>query len=123
MNTMSDTMSDSMSEIMSDTMALENEFDLGIYPKRQLVLVEGKGATLFDIDGNQYIDCAAGHGVANIGHGNQAIIHALTRQARRLITCPGTFYNDTRAHFLQRLVEVAPQSLKEFSFVTPAPRP
>jgi acetylornithine/LysW-gamma-L-lysine aminotransferase len=95
----------------TDYMALEDRHGMGVYPKRELVVVEGKGAVVKDLQGNQYIDCAAGHGVASLGHGNEAVIRAVNAQMERLITCGGTFYNDTRSRLMEILVDIAPEGL------------
>lgn len=102
-------MNDTMNS--TDYMALEDRHGMGVYPKRELVIVEGKGAVVKDLQGNQYIDCAAGHGVASLGHGNEAVIRAVTAQMERLITCGGTFYNDTRSRLMETLVDIAPEGL------------
>ncbi|MCP5103502.1 MAG: acetylornithine/succinylornithine family transaminase [bacterium] len=86
-------------------------YSMGFYPKRDLLIVRGKGARLVDDKGNEYIDCVAGHGVANVGHCNEQVIRAIARQSEQLITCPGTFYNDTRARLLEKLVGIAPGGL------------
>lgn len=97
---------------MTDFKQLEQTYEFDVYPKRDIVLVRGKNAKVWDSEGREYIDCVAGHGVANIGHCNDRVIEALERQARQLINCPGTFYNDTRARLLEKLVSIAPKSLK-----------
>jgi acetylornithine/LysW-gamma-L-lysine aminotransferase len=97
---------------MSDFIALEKSFEFDVYPKRDLVLVRGKGAKVWDVNGKEYVDCVAGHGVANIGHCNDKVVEALQEQSRRLISCSMTFYNDTRAQFLEKLVSVAPKNLQ-----------
>lgn len=96
---------------MKDSRKMEESYGLGIYPKRDIVIVRGKGARVVDEYGSEYIDCVAGHGVAGVGHGNEEVIRAITRQAEQLITCPGTFYNDTRARLLEKLAEIAPDGL------------
>ncbi len=96
---------------MSDYRQLEERYSLNVYPKRSLVLVKGQGARVWDEQGKEYIDCVSGNGVANIGHGNEAVIQAMTRQARRLMTCSGIFYNDARARLLEKLVGIAPKTL------------
>lgn len=83
----------------------------GVYPKRQLAIVRGEGAHVWDADGNEYIDCVAGQGSANLGHCHPAVVAAIGEQASRLITCPEIFYNDTRAALLNRLSLVAPAGL------------
>ena len=96
---------------MTNYRELELQYELNVYPKREIVLVEGKNAKVWDQDGNEYIDCVAGNGVANLGHCNEAIIAAINEQAHKLITCPGIFFNDTRARLLEKLVEIAPTHL------------
>jgi len=88
-----------------------DNYELPIYPKRDLVLVRGEGARLWDDHGREFIDCVAGQGSANIGHSNPFVADALCKQAKTLITCPGIFYNDQRSLLLERLVAVSPESL------------
>ena len=89
----------------------EQRYAFEVYPKRDLTLVRGEGAVVWDDAGRSYIDCAAGTGVACLGHAHPVVVEALNRQARTLITCGGVFYNDRRAELLARLVSVAPDSL------------
>lgn len=96
---------------MTDFRALEQQYAFEVYPKRDVVLTRGEGALVWDDQGNEYIDCTAGVGVANVGHANPAVADALARQARVLVTCPGIFYNDVRARLMQKLVEIAPANL------------
>lgn len=96
---------------MTNYMELEQQYELGVYPKRDIVLVKGKNAKVWDDQGNEYIDCVAGNGVANLGHANPAVAAALTEQASTLVTCPGIFYNDKRALLLEKLVNVSPSNL------------
>ncbi|HET8853222.1 MAG TPA: aminotransferase class III-fold pyridoxal phosphate-dependent enzyme, partial [Ktedonobacteraceae bacterium] len=93
---------------MTATIDLENTYTSGVYSKRPVVIVRGSGALLWDEEGREYIDCAAGHGVANIGHGRAEIAAALAAQAQRLITCPEIVYNDVRARLLERLAHLTP---------------
>jgi acetylornithine/LysW-gamma-L-lysine aminotransferase len=97
---------------VTDYIALEKKFGFEVFPKREIVIVEGKNDILWDSEGKTYIDCVAGHGVVNIGHGNKAVLNALQKQAEKLITCPGIFYNDTRALLMEKLVNITPASLQ-----------
>jgi acetylornithine/LysW-gamma-L-lysine aminotransferase len=96
---------------------LIDNYEVAVYPKRDLVIVKGKDATVWDDQGNEYIDCAAGIGVATIGHSNPAVVKAITKQAETLITNACVFYNDTRALFLEKLNKITPPNLKR-SFLT-----
>jgi acetylornithine/LysW-gamma-L-lysine aminotransferase len=89
----------------------EAHYSIDIYPKRDITIVKGQGATVYDEAGREYIDCAAGIGVASVGHANPRVVAAITEQASQLITCPGIFNNNTRADLLELLVSVAPSSL------------
>ncbi len=97
---------------MTDFKELEKTYDFNVYSKREVVLVRGKNARVWDSEGKEYVDCVAGHGVANIGHCNEKVIEAIQKQAQQLINCAGTFYNDTRARLLEKLASIAPKGLK-----------
>jgi len=95
-----------------EIIALEERYGSGLYLKQPLVLVRGEGARLWDADGGEYIDCVGGHGVANAGHANPAVIQAVTEQIQRLTICPNGFYNDQRAQLLAELIRIAPPGLE-----------
>ncbi len=94
-----------------DYRALEQAFGLSLYPKRDAVMVRGQGARLFDDNDREYIDCAAGIGVANIGHCHPVVVAALQKQVAELMVVPNTLYNDKRSLLLQKLVSVAPAGI------------
>jgi acetylornithine/LysW-gamma-L-lysine aminotransferase len=91
---------------------LENQYTSGVYGKRDVALVRGQGARVWDADGNEYIDCSAGYGVANAGHCHPHIAQAIQQQAATLLACPEFVYNDVRARFQQALVNVLPEGLE-----------
>lgn len=99
---------------MSTFMELENTYTSGVYGKRPVTIVRGSGALLWDDEGREYLDCASGHGVANIGHGRSEIAAALAQQALNVITCPEIVYNDVRARLLERLAEITPEGISRF---------
>ena len=94
------------------TIELESRYTSGVYPKRDVAIVRGHGARVWDEEGREYIDCVGGHGVAVVGHCNPAVVAAIQRQAETLITCPEVFYSDVRARFLERLLAIAPVGLE-----------
>ena len=97
--------------MIMNIMDLENQYTSGLYAKRDLVIVRGKGAVLYDERGNSYIDCVGGQGVANLGHSHPGLVSAITAQTERLVICPEMFYNDRRAELSERLVELAPPGI------------
>ena len=89
----------------------EREYALEVFPKRDITLVRGEGAWVWDDAGRRYIDCVGGIGVASVGHANPAVAEAVAEQARILVSCPGMFYNDVRARLLAELASIAPGGL------------
>ncbi len=102
---------------MKDYKAITQKYEIDVYPRRDVVLVKGKGARVWDDQGSEYIDMAAGISVANVGHSNDNVVAAISKQAATLITCPNTFYNDTKAIFLEKLFSIAPKNLTK-AFLT-----
>ncbi|MEJ2149543.1 MAG: acetylornithine/succinylornithine family transaminase [Chloroflexota bacterium] len=102
-----------MQQVMTnqDVIDLENQFTSGAYPKRPIALVRGEGARVWDAEGNEYVDCVAGHGVASLGHCHPAVTEAIQAQAARLVTASETFYNDRRAALLEALAARTPGDL------------
>src|SRR6266516_2399973 len=96
---------------MIATIDLENTYSSGVYSKRPVTIVRGSGASLWDDEGHEFIDCTAGYGVANVGHGRPEVAAAIAAQALRLITCPEIVYNDVRALLLERLACLVPEGL------------
>lgn len=92
-------------------MDLEKRYSHTVYPMREVEFVRGEGAVLWDKGGTAYIDCAAGIGVASIGHANPDLASAIARQASILVTCPGIFYNDVRGRLMEKLATISPDGL------------
>ncbi len=103
-----------MMNTVFDIQTTEDNHTSGAYSKRPLTIVRGHGVTLWDSDGNAYIDATSGQGVALLGHSHPAIVEAITKQAGTLITCPEIFYNDQRAALYATLSEVLPDDLSRF---------
>lgn len=87
---------------------IENKHTSGVYAKQTLTIVRGQGASLFDADGVEYLDCSSGHGVANLGHAHPKVAEALYRQASTLITLFETFPNDQRAMLMEKITALIP---------------
>ena len=90
---------------------LEEKYGSGVYYKRDIEIVRGKGVYLYDSQNNEYIDCVGGHGVCLFGHSHPNIIKAIKDQSDKLISCPEIFYNDKRAELLEKLAEITPKGL------------
>ena len=85
---------------------IENKHTSGVYAKQALTIVRGQGASLFDANGAEYLDCSSGHGVANLGHAHPKIAEALYKQANTLVTLFETFPNDQRAMLMKKITSL-----------------
>jgi acetylornithine/LysW-gamma-L-lysine aminotransferase len=91
----------------------ENRLMANVFGKRQIVITHGKAATLWDINGKEYIDCMGSYGVALLGHCHPKVVAAIKAQAEQLICCHASLYNDKRSEFLQKLTAIAPEGLNK----------
>lgn len=92
----------------------EQQYEIGVYPKRPVALVRGDGAKVWDAQGREFIDCVAGHGSLNTGHNHPAIVKAIQEQASQLLSCPEIFHNNQRASYLAELAQALPFSARIF---------
>jgi 4-aminobutyrate aminotransferase len=74
-----------------------------------MVAKSGRGAMVEDVDGNVFLDFAAGIAVVSTGHCHPRVVEAIQRQAADLIHISCTdFYYPGLVQFAQRLAAVAP---------------
>ena len=92
-------------------MDIENRYMANVFSKKPVVLTRGKGALVWDVNGKEYIDCTSSYGVALLGHCHPKVVAAVQAQAEQLISCHSGFYNDKRAEFVQKLVQITPKGL------------
>lgn len=94
-------------------METEDCYLANVFSKKPVVITNGKGALVWDVNGKEYVDCASSYGVAALGHSHPKIIEAIKAQAEQLITCHGCYYNDKRAEFIDKLIKITPKSLNK----------
>src|SRR6187401_104069 len=99
---------------LSQIQQLENEHQPSLYAKREIALVRGEGAYLFDTQGRRYLDAMSNYGVAILGHADPEYAAALTEQLQTLATGHQSFYNDVRAELLNEVAEIAPAGLTRY---------
>jgi LysW-gamma-L-lysine/LysW-L-ornithine aminotransferase len=90
---------------------IETRYLANVFSKKPLVLKKGKGALIWDINGKEYVDCTSSYGVALLGHCHPKVVAAVQAQAEQLISCHSSFYNEKRAEFIQKLVQIMPKGL------------
>jgi 4-aminobutyrate aminotransferase len=74
-----------------------------------LVVKRGRGALVEDVDGNVFLDFAAGIAVCSTGHCHPQVVEAIQKQAAELIHMSGTdFYYESMARLAERLGKMVP---------------
>lgn len=91
--------------------ALDRDLQPNMYAKRGIALVRGEGATLWDAEGNSYIDGMSNYGVNILGHAHPALTEAISKQAGQLLNVHQSFSSDVRARYLQALLDIAPENM------------
>jgi 4-aminobutyrate aminotransferase len=73
------------------------------------VIARGEGAVLEDVDGNRFLDCAAGIAVNSTGVSHPDVVTAITEQAQKFIHMSGTdFYYEPQVRLAEELAAIAP---------------
>ncbi len=84
-----------------------------------LVAESGSGVTVTDVDGNRFLDFAAGIAVCSTGHSHPNVVAAIKEQADRLIHIAATdFYEPRYLELMERLAGIAPFADKARVFLT-----
>jgi len=71
------------------------------YTPLPVVLHEGKGSWLWDIEGNKYLDMMTAYSAVSFGHSHPRLVRALTEQAQKLALTSRAFHTDQLAPFLE----------------------
>ncbi|MGB4362562.1 MAG: acetylornithine transaminase [Methanothermobacter tenebrarum] len=87
---------------------LEKKYIMQTYSRQPIVLSHGKGARVWDIEGNEYIDCFAGVAVNSIGHAHPKVALAICHQAQKLIHCSNIYYNKEQVELARLLTSISP---------------
>jgi 4-aminobutyrate aminotransferase len=73
------------------------------------VMARGEGAVVEDVDGNLFIDCAAGIAVTGTGHSHPDVVRAITEQAQKYLHMSGTdFYYEPQVRLAEELAAIVP---------------
>jgi acetylornithine aminotransferase len=78
----------------------EAKYIVGTYKRAQVVFVAGRGCKLYDIDGREYLDMAAGIAVNALGHCDPDLVAAATDQSNRLGHASNVGYTVPQVHLL-----------------------
>lgn len=91
----------------ADLVALGQHYYLPVYRPREVILERGQGSRLWDRDGKEYIDLAAGIAVCGLGHNDPDLVAALTEQAGKLWHTSNVFYSEPPLRLAEELVNAS----------------
>lgn len=75
------------------------------YKRTPVVFAKGEGCTLWDTDGNAYLDFVAGIAVCNLGHAHPAVAEAVYEQAKTLVHVSNLYYTKPQTELAAWLVD------------------
>lgn len=79
-------------------------FSYAVKP-REVVLVHGKGAVVWDAEGKDYIDFGSGIAVSALGHHHREMLDALTAQAQKMWHASNIFFSEPSVLLAEELVK------------------
>jgi len=96
----------SMKVIDRDTSSMGSAIHVRFYP---LVIEEGKGSYVTDVDGNKYLDLVGGASVAATGHCHPKVVAAIKHQTDKLIhNCFSLSSNEVAVNLAETLIKLTP---------------
>jgi 4-aminobutyrate aminotransferase len=89
------------------------------YPRGYpFVMDHGLGTEVWDVDGNRFLDFAAGIAVVSTGHSNPKVVKAIQEQAEKFIHISSDFYHPKWVELGEKMNEIAPFMENAVSFMT-----
>jgi predicted acetylornithine/succinylornithine family transaminase len=104
-----------MSEAAREILARDENYLLPVYARYPVVMERGEGCTLFDVDGNQYLDMMGGLGVNALGHTHPRMLAAMAEQAAKIVHLSPQFSNRWASELAARLCRLSGMSGAFFS--------
>ena len=94
---------------------LTHQYVMNTYGRFPVAIDYGKGACLYDFEGNEYVDFTSGIGVTDLGYGYQPWVDAITAQAGKLNHVSNLFYTEPSARLAEILCKRTGESCVFFA--------
>lgn len=92
---------------MNQQMEAAEKVLLHTYNRSSVVFDHGKGVYLYDTDGKEYLDFAAGIAVCSLGYGNETYANALKNQVDKLLHVSNLYYNEPTTDAAEKLLKAS----------------
>lgn len=89
---------------LEEISALYDKYVMETYARANLLFVRGEGTRLWDADGREFLDFAAGIAVCSLGHCHPAVTKAIQEQAARLVHTSNLFLNEWQPRLAEKLI-------------------
>ena len=83
-----------------------------------IVLDHAAGSYFYDSSGKQYLDFSSQFVFSNLGHGDERMADAISRQARKLENAASSFATEPKARLAKMLAEITPGDIDKSYFST-----
>ena len=83
---------------------LYDKYVMKTYPKADILFTRGEGCRLWDGDGREYLDFAAGIAVCSLGHCHPAVSKAIAEQAQTLVHVSNLYMNRRQPELAEKLI-------------------
>ena len=94
-----------------DEELIANSMKVRFFP---MVIAEGKGVTVKDVDGKKYIDFSAGSACQPVGYNHPEVVEAIIAQTKKLAhNCLPLYSYENAISLAQKLIEITPGSFKK----------
>jgi len=87
------------------------------YPRDYpFVMSHGRGAEVWDVDGNRFLDFAAGIAVCSTGHSHPTVVQAIKEAADRFLHISSDYWHEAQVRLAERLDALSPMKEPVMSF-------
>ncbi|MGH8876137.1 MAG: acetylornithine transaminase [Stackebrandtia sp.] len=94
---------------MTATQSLKERFTDSLMPNYgvpNVALSHGSGSTVYDVDGNEYLDFIGGIAVSALGHAHPALVEAVTAQVSRIAHTSNLFFHEPEVALAEKLLSL-----------------
>ena len=89
---------------LEEISALYDKYVMETYARANLLFVRGQGTRLWDAEGREFLDFAAGIAVCSLGHCHPSVTRAIQEQAAKLVHTSNLFLNEWQPRLAEKLI-------------------
>jgi len=93
---------------------IDKKYVLNTYARNYVNFKFGKNSTLYDDNGNDYIDFTSGIGVVSVGHGNEEIANTICNQANSILHISNLYLIEPQALLAQKIQQLSKYDVAMF---------